>query len=87
MSVLVWIMVGIAIWHFTVLLPDRFTGGIIGAFLAAVIGALITGYLFPEPGVPTRNPPGLVEGIWPIPGAVAMLALLYAHGRRRELRE
>ena len=41
MSVFVWAMVGIAFWHFAVLVPDKFTGGIIGAFLAAVAGALL----------------------------------------------
>ncbi len=84
MSVVVWTMVGIAIWHFTVLVPDKFTGGIIGAFLAALAGALATGYLLPSPGIPDRNPPGLAEGLWPIPGAIAALAPLYLHGARRE---
>jgi uncharacterized membrane protein YeaQ/YmgE (transglycosylase-associated protein family) len=84
MSVLVWVMVGIAVWHFAVLVPDKFTGGIIGAFLAAVAGALLTGYLLPAPGVPDRNPPGIDEGLWPIPGALIALALLYAHGARRD---
>lgn len=32
-------MVGIAIWHFAVLVPDRFWGGIVGAFVVAVPGA------------------------------------------------
>jgi uncharacterized membrane protein YeaQ/YmgE (transglycosylase-associated protein family) len=77
-------MVGIAIWHFAVLVPDKFTGGIVGAFLAAVAGALVTGYLLPSPGIPTHNPPGLEEGLWPIPGAVIALALLYLHGARAE---
>ena len=86
MSVLIWIMVGVAIWHFAVLVPDRFTGGIIGAFLAAVAGSLLTGYFLPSPGIPTRNPPGLAEGIWPVPGAVIGLVLLYVHGARRERR-
>lgn len=27
MAVLVWVMVAIAVWHFTVALPDRFWGG------------------------------------------------------------
>jgi DNA-binding NarL/FixJ family response regulator len=40
MSVLVWAMVGIALWHFAVLVPDRFRGGIIGAVMAALLGAL-----------------------------------------------
>lgn len=84
MSVLVWAMMGIAIWHFAVLVPDRFYGGIIGAFLAALGGALLFGYLLPSPGIPAANPPGLEEGIWPIPGAVIALLLAYAYGARRE---
>src|SRR5262245_35048699 len=84
MSVLVWSMVGIAIWHFSVLVPDRFWGGIIGAFLAAVAGALGTGYLLPEPGVPTRNPPGVGEALWALPGALAGLAASYVYGARRD---
>jgi hypothetical protein len=39
MAVLVWVMVGIALWHFAVLVPDRFWGAIIGAFLASLAGA------------------------------------------------
>ena len=84
MSVFVWVMIGIAVWHFAVLVPDRFTGGIIGAFLAALAGALVAGYVFPSPGLPADNPPGLSEAIWPVPGSIAALALLYAHGARRE---
>jgi hypothetical protein len=30
MSVFVWVMIGVALWHFSVLVPDRFYGGIIG---------------------------------------------------------
>jgi hypothetical protein len=58
MSVVVWIMVGMALWHFAVLVPDRFWGGIIGAFGPAVAGALASGLLLPEPGLPASNPPG-----------------------------
>lgn len=84
MSLLVWVMVGLALWHFAVLVPDKFTGGIIGAFLAAVTGAIASGFLLPVPGLPDSNPPGLTEGLWPIPGAVIALVLLYLHGARRE---
>jgi hypothetical protein len=85
MSVIVWSMVGIALWHFTVVLPDRFAGGIMGAFLAALVGALATGYALPSPGIPTQNPPGLSEGLWAIPGSIAALALSYLLGSRRPL--
>ena len=51
----------------------------------AVAGALVTGYLLPSPGLPVDDPaPGLNKAIWPIPGAVLALVLLYAHGDRRE---
>ena len=43
MAVLVWLTMGIALWHFTVFLPDRFWQGIVGAFVGAVIGALVVG--------------------------------------------
>ena len=33
MAMLAWIMMGLALWHFTIFLPDRFWGGIVGAFL------------------------------------------------------
>ena len=43
MALLVWFTMGIALWHFTVFLPDRFWQGIVGAFLGAVIGAIVFG--------------------------------------------
>ncbi len=67
MSLLVWILVGMALWHFTVLLPDRFYGGIIGALIAAVAGAVLTGYAFPAPGLPPDNPPGSRRRTGPSP--------------------
>ena len=63
MSVLVWAMMGIAFWHFAVLVPDRFWGGIVGAFLAALGGALCSGFALPAPGVPTDNPLGLAQAL------------------------
>ena len=83
MAILVWSMVGLAFWHFAVLVPDRFHGGIVGAFLAAWIGALVTGFLLPTPGIPTANPPGVGEALWAVPGALAALAASYWHGARR----
>lgn len=87
LSVIVWAMIGIAFWHFAVLVRDRFYGGIIGAFLAALGGALVSGALLPAPGVPTSNPPGLSEAIWAIPGAVLALVASYVYGARRDRRE
>jgi hypothetical protein len=86
LSAIVWVMVGIALWHFAVLVPDRFWGGIMGAFIAAVLGGLASGYLLPVPGVPPDNPPGFVAGLWPIPGSLLALAASYAYGSRVERR-
>jgi hypothetical protein len=77
-------MIGIAIWHFCVLLPDRFAGGIVGAFVAALGGAVVSGYALPSPGIPVDNPPGIGAAIWAVPGSLIALAALYLYGARRE---
>jgi hypothetical protein len=84
MSILVWAMIGIALWHLAVLVPDRFLGGVVGAFLAATGGALLTGYLLPTPGVPDTNPPGALQVVWALPGSVGALVVSYIWGARRE---
>ena len=81
MSVLVWVMVGLALWHFAVLVPDRFRGGVIGALIAALAGALVSGWLLPAPGIPTGNPPGLAETLWAIPGSLAALVGCWFWGK------
>ena len=43
MAAVVWFTVGVAIWHFTVFVPDRFWGGIVGALLGAIAGGMVTG--------------------------------------------
>jgi hypothetical protein len=87
MAILVWVMVAIALWHFTVFVPDRFWGGIVGAFMVAVAGGLIGGYLLPAPGLPADNPPGMDEAIFAAVGTVAALAWSYAYGSRLAARD
>ena len=41
MGLLVWVMVAIALWHFTIFLPDRWWSGIVGAFAGAVLGMAV----------------------------------------------
>ena len=45
MALLVWFTMGIALWHFTVFLPDHFWQGIVGAFLGAVLGSIVFGLI------------------------------------------
>ena len=83
MSVFVWSMIGIAIWHFTIFVPDRFAGGIIGAFLAACFGAIVSGFLLEGLSLPDGNPPGLHHALWALPGSLLGLAGAWALGHRR----
>ena len=45
MGLLAWIMMGLAIWHFSIFVPDKFWGGIVGAFLGALIGTVAFGVI------------------------------------------
>ena len=82
-SVLVWSMVGIALWHFTVFLPDHFWSGIVGAFLGAVIGAFVFGFLVNGFHVPGQDDTDLLSAIEAIPGALIGMGLVYLEGMRR----
>ena len=86
MSALVWVMMGIAVWHFTVFLPDRFVGGIVGAFLAAIAGSVIFGFLVSGLGLPSRDDVDVVTALEGIPGAMLGMAVAWAIGVAREAR-
>jgi len=84
MSMLVWVMMGIAVWHFTVFLPDRFRGGIVGAFLMAVAFSALFGFVVSGFTVPGRNDTDLIEAIWGAIGAAIGLAVSWFWGDRVE---
>ena len=84
MGMLVWTMVGIAIWHFTIFLPDRFWGGIVGAFVGALVGAVLLGLLINGLDVPGRDETELVTALEAIPGAALGIAAVYFWGARNE---
>jgi len=84
MSMVVWVMMGIAIWHFTVFVPDRFWGGIVGAFVAAIIGAALFGFLVSGLTVPGRNDTELLQALIAIPGSLLGLAACWLYGSRNE---
>jgi hypothetical protein len=87
MAVLVWFMIGIALWHFTVWLPDHFWQGIVGAFLGAVIGAMISGAIFLAVSGRTVGNTDLTTALEGIPGTLIGLAIIYAIGLRAERAE
>ena len=80
MSMLVWVMMAIAIWHFTIWLPDRFYGGIVGALLAAIAGAALFGLAISGFTIPGRNDTEIVAALEAIPGSLIGLAASYAWG-------
>jgi hypothetical protein len=77
-------MMGLAIWHFTVFLPDRFWGGIVGAFVGALIGSIVVALLISGLHVPGRQDTDLVTVLYAIPGAILGIAAAYFEGIRRE---
>ena len=84
MSLFVWIMMGIAIWHFAVWVPDKFWGGIVGAFVAAIIGAVVVGFIFAGFTILGRHDLYLGIAFEAIPGAILGLAASWYYGRHLE---
>ncbi len=84
MAMVVWVMMGIAIWHFAVFVPDRFYGGIVGAFLVAIVGSTLFGFLVSGLSVPGRNDTDLLQAFVAIPGAALALTLSWIYGSRTE---
>jgi uncharacterized membrane protein YeaQ/YmgE (transglycosylase-associated protein family) len=84
MGMLAWVMMGLAIWHFTIFLPDRFWGGIVGAFIGALIGAIVFGFVVNGFSVPGQHETHLLTALEAAPGALIGIAAMYFEGIRRE---
>jgi hypothetical protein len=84
MGMLAWVMMGLAIWHFTIWLPDRFWGGIVGAFIGALAGAALFGLVVNGFVIPGRHATTIGTALEAIPGALIGIALIWFEGVRRE---
>jgi hypothetical protein len=84
MGALVWVMMGLALWHFTIFIPDRFWSGIVGAFLGAVLGALLFGFVIHGFDVPGQNDTNVLNALEAIPGAMIGMGIIYWIGLRQE---
>jgi hypothetical protein len=84
MAAVVWFTVGIALWHFTVFVPDRFWGGIVGALLGAVAGAMISGGIAQIASGRTIGDTDIGTALIAIPGTLIGVAAVYAIGVRSE---
>jgi ABC-type Fe3+ transport system permease subunit len=84
MALVVFFIMGIALWHFTVFLPDRFWQGIVGAFVGAVLGSIIFGMIVQEASGKDLGDTDLSTALIAVPGTLIGLAIVYAIGVRSE---
>ena len=89
MGALGWVMMGLAICHFTIFMPDRFWGGIVGAFVGSLVGSIVVGLIIYGVKVSALRIPGekatnIGVILYAVPGAVIGIALIYLEGMRRE---
>jgi ABC-type Fe3+ transport system permease subunit len=84
MALLVYFTMGIALWHFTVFVPDRFWQGIVGAFIGAVLGSVIFGMIVQQLSGRDLGDTDLSTALIAIPGTLIGLAIVYAIGARQE---
>jgi hypothetical protein len=89
MGMLGWVIMGLAIWHYTIFLPDRFWGGIVGAFIGSLAGSIIVGLIIYGIKVSSLSIPGekatnVGVVLYAVPGALIGMTLVYLEGMRRE---
>jgi hypothetical protein len=87
MALLVWFMMGLALWHFTIFLPDRFWQGIIGAFIGSTIGAVIFGAIVQVASGKSLGDTDLSTALFAIPGVAIGLVVVWIVGIRSEQAE
>jgi hypothetical protein len=86
MAFLVWFTMGIALWHFTVFLPDRFWQGIVGAFLGSVAGAMVFGAIVLVASGKSVGNTNHATALEAIPGVAIGLGVVWLLGLRAERR-
>jgi hypothetical protein len=83
MAILAWVMMGLAIWHFTIFLPDRFWGGIVGAFVGALVGAIVCGLAVNGLTIPGESETHVLQALEAVPGTLIGIGVAWFEGVRR----
>jgi hypothetical protein len=83
-AALAWVMMAIAIWHFTIFLPDHFWAGIVGAFLFSILGAVVFGLVIHGLKVPGEDDTSILTALEAVPGTALGLAACWLLGVRGE---
>jgi ABC-type Fe3+ transport system permease subunit len=84
MALVVWFTMGLALWHFTVFLPDRFWQGIVGALLGSTIGAVLVGAVAQAASGKSLGETDIGTALLAVPGVLVGLAVVWALGVRQE---
>jgi hypothetical protein len=84
MGLLAWVIMGLALWHFTIWLPDHFWGGIVGALIGSLIGSALFGLIVNGFVIPGRGDTHITTALEAIPGALIGMAVIYFVGLREE---
>jgi uncharacterized membrane protein YeaQ/YmgE (transglycosylase-associated protein family) len=87
MAAVVWLTTAVAVWHFTVFVPDRFWSGIVGAFLASIVGGMLVGAIVQIASSKPIGDTDISTVLVALPGAIIGMAIAYAIGVRQEARE
>lgn len=82
MAFVVWFTVALALWHFTIFVPDRFWEGIMGALIGTLIGGLISGALIQVVLARSLSETDMITFFAAVPGTVAGAAVIYWMGLR-----
>jgi len=84
MAAVVWFTIAVALWHFTIFLPDRFWAGIVGALLGAIAGGMISGAIAQIATGRSIGDTDIGTLLVAVPGTLIGIAVVYAIGVRRE---
>jgi ABC-type Fe3+ transport system permease subunit len=89
MGMLGWVIMGLSIWHFTIWLPDRFWGGIVGALIGSLVGAILVGLILYAVksstfGIPGEKATDVAVVLYAVPGSLIGIGVIYLLGARRE---
>ncbi len=82
MAIVVWFTVALALWHFTIFVPDRFWQGIIGALIGCVIGGVISGAVIELAMGRSINETDFVTFFTAVPGTLIGAYVVYWLGLR-----
>ena len=82
MAAVVWFTLGVALWHFTVFVPDRFQGGIVGAFVGATAGAMVSGAIAQIAIGDSIGQTDVATALCAVPGTFIGLGVVYILGMR-----